>query len=250
MNKSVFGKRLQLDESRESNILMGLVIAELFNNPFSLYQSKGIPTVQNAYQIGYNFIAPVLSNFVIWLINQLKKKDYDTILFIARDGYLIKRLYDEAIRQLNLENMPKSVYFLTSRRAGISALANNKEYLRYAANLPYHGSPEEMLQNRFLIEPDEIMDFDEGTTPLIEDYVSLHRESIHKKTIQLKEGYLSYIKKLKLESKQLAIFDFVSTGTCHMCIEKIMDQKLDGLYFIHLPDDYAKKRSLKYLIRL
>lgn len=47
--------------------------------------------VGNSYEIGYNIFAPVISDFVVWLKNQIRINSMRNIWFCARDGYLIKK---------------------------------------------------------------------------------------------------------------------------------------------------------------
>lgn len=63
------------------------------------------------YQFGYEVFGPLLFGFVKWLYTDAKKKKVEQILFLSRDGFVMKRLYD----MLNLD-IP-SAYFEVSRRS-------------------------------------------------------------------------------------------------------------------------------------
>lgn len=45
-------------------------------------------------RIGYSIVGPMLYEFCEWLHNQKNEKDLDLLLFVAREGYLIKLCYD------------------------------------------------------------------------------------------------------------------------------------------------------------
>lgn len=45
-------------------------------------------------RIGYSIVGPLLYEFCEWLHNQKVKKGLDYLLFVAREGYLIKEFYD------------------------------------------------------------------------------------------------------------------------------------------------------------
>lgn len=45
-------------------------------------------------RIGYSIVGPLLYEFCEWLHEQKSKKNLDSLLFVAREGYLIKKCYD------------------------------------------------------------------------------------------------------------------------------------------------------------
>lgn len=65
------------------------------------------------YNFGYQCFGPLLYGFVTWLRNDLKKKNFEQVFFMARDGYIMKQIYDE----LCDSNDVPSVYFEASRRS-------------------------------------------------------------------------------------------------------------------------------------
>ncbi|MDE7198406.1 MAG: hypothetical protein K2O15_05935 [Lachnospiraceae bacterium] len=119
-----------------------------------------------AYDIGYVFFAPMICDFVLWFREQVEEFRLENILFCARDGYLVKQLYDE------LCNSISSVYFLTSRTAAIRACMENEEDIRYVGEMKFSGSLTGQLEKRFGIRVDET---DERAQLL--DYKSANRKS-------------------------------------------------------------------------
>lgn len=84
---------------------------------FPAYHSQHMKLhITNAYQIGYCLFGELLSMYVAWLINKLRESQYDGILFLARDGFVIKQMYDK-VRETE-QSLPESSYFLFSRSAG------------------------------------------------------------------------------------------------------------------------------------
>ena len=61
---------------------------------------------------GYKYFGPLIYNFVIWLLNDLKRNKIEKVYFLSRDGYIIKKAFDI----INLTNI-KSYYFYASRRS-------------------------------------------------------------------------------------------------------------------------------------
>ncbi len=52
----------------------------------------------NAYHIGCRYAGPVLYSYGEWIIDQAEKKGIDRLYFIARDGYLVKRIVDVILK--------------------------------------------------------------------------------------------------------------------------------------------------------
>lgn len=67
------------------------------------------------YNIGFKYVAPMLTIFVEWILEQCTIRKCKKIYFLARDGYVLKKIADRIIkfRKLPLE----TVYFYGSRKA-------------------------------------------------------------------------------------------------------------------------------------
>lgn len=234
-------------QNKTGMLEMGMYASGIFNNPFSLYKSAGRLKINSTYDFGYLYVAPVITEFILWLIGRMQETHFDKILFISRDGYLIKALYDIAKKRLSDKNggiLPDSEYFLTSRRLCIASTIEDEESIRYAVALSFDGTPVELLEKRFFVK--EEMKIDNELIYLDRtEYALTHKEAIYKKSKELRDNYLEYIKKLGIGiDERIAIFDFVSTGTCQMCIEKLLGMKLTGMYYTRIYEDYEPKINL------
>lgn len=65
------------------------------------------------YSFGYEAFGPLLFGFIDWLYNEAKTNGIKQILFLSRDGYIMKKLYD----LLGYSTDIPSVYFEGSRRS-------------------------------------------------------------------------------------------------------------------------------------
>lgn len=84
----------------------------LYYNVLNSFINNHISDSNNEfYKFGYEVFGPLLFGFVKWLYTDAKKKKVEQILFLSRDGFVMKRLYD----MLNLD-IP-SAYFEVSRRS-------------------------------------------------------------------------------------------------------------------------------------
>ena len=208
-------------------IKLGMLVSCLFNSPFQ-FESEGMNIeVGNSYEIGYNIFAPVISDFVVWLKNQIRINSMRNIWFCARDGYLIKKMYDEFDLKQN------SIYFLTSRMAAIRAGIQDVQDIEYVEQMHFSGSVKEQLKCRLGIETDiekeKLIDFS---------------EEILEHAAECRENYRKYIAGLNMAAGDIAFFDFVAKGTCQMFISNIVNEHLKGFYFLRLDEEEMKDKNL------
>lgn len=234
--------------------LVGLFISRVFNNPFSLSNTNGRPVINSTYDVGYLFIAPIVTNYIDWILKEVKNEDYESILFAARDGYLIKNLYDNAIKLLDFNCAPPSIYFLTSRMICAASSMRTEEDIKYVASLPFAYSHEKLLEIRFGLEVDEILPFDNDIYVNLESYVLAHKQKIFQKSKDIRERYLKYIDSLNIKKgSNVAYFDLVSSGTCQMYLTDIVPFELSGLYFVHYTNEISSEKrdqlSIKALFK-
>lgn len=71
---------------------MGLVISLMFNNPFLNDFSQKKLILSSLESTAYTLIAPIVCSFMIGLIGELKKGQYNGVILAARDGYIV---YDD-----------------------------------------------------------------------------------------------------------------------------------------------------------
>ncbi len=71
--------------------------------------------LKTAYHVGCRYAGPVLYSYAEWIVQQAKKKKIERLYFIARDGYLIKKIVDIIIAQQQIKI--KTYYIYGSRNA-------------------------------------------------------------------------------------------------------------------------------------
>ncbi len=72
-------------------VKLGMFISHMFNSPFAISERKF--DILTAKEWGYLILAPILTDFTIWLRDKIEQMEESTILFLARDGYLLKNLF-------------------------------------------------------------------------------------------------------------------------------------------------------------
>lgn len=185
--------------------------------------------ISSAYDVGYLFCAPMIVDFVIWFSRYVKENNIDNIWFLARDGYLIKKLFEI----INTEN---SVYFLTSRIASIRAGIRDISDLEYVDGMKFSGTISENLRERFGIEVEEKRNGN------IFDYSDL----IIKRAMALSEYYKNYINNIGVKKGNIVIFDFVAKGTTQYFLQRLVPHnQLVGLYFLQLEPKFMADKNLE-----
>lgn len=120
---------IALLDNVNSKLVVGMFLAKMWNNGLC-YKKTQIDFILDYTRL---FVAPLISGFVIWLVNKMRNSDYEKILFCARDGFLIKKMYDYARKIYKEYSLPESVYFYSSRRACKQAVLDGgtgyKKYL-------------------------------------------------------------------------------------------------------------------------
>jgi len=216
-------------QSLPSRIQAGMLVSNLLNSPFQFEEPDRKIHVNDAYDIGYLFFGPIITGFVIWFYQQIKKHGLKNIWFGARDGYLIKKLYDQ------LDQSTQSIYFLTSRFAAVRAGVENKEDIRYLESMCFSGSLQEQLWERFGIDVKKT-----GERSRLMDYA----EEILNVAEVNRNNYLVYLKSLNIVEGDIAFFDFVARGTVQMYIGRLTDKHLKGFYFWQQDHAYMREKGL------
>lgn len=236
---STYGNiELHLKNTNEKS-LVGMCIARIFNNPFALYHSEGRPELSEVSDIGYVVVAPLLTTFTFWLIHQLEEAEYDDLLLSARDGFIVQKLYNRAKKKLDLDKLPKGIYFETSRRACATAAMETEQDIEWLARVECSYSVEQMMQDRFALKPSDILPYNQKKYPDIVEYVMLHKEKIYKESRHVRENFWKYMGNIGLEmGKKYALMDFCAVGTSQYFLEKFAPFELEGLYLCRYHSDY------------
>ena len=168
-----------------------------------------------------------IADFVIWFKKQAENYDIKNIWFGARDGYLIKKMYDMYVKNR------QSIYFLTSRTAAIRSGIQNEEDIRYIDEMRFNGTLKEQMQKRLGITVDK-------EKSRLTDY----KQEILQHAAVCRTGYQKYIAQFPVKNGDIAFFDFVAKGTCQLFMSRIVDAHLKGFYFLRLEEEQMKDRNL------
>ena len=112
-----------LIQTEDDKFLLGNIVSELFNDPFSLCETKGKLNINN-----YSYIAACILPITLLYISKIIEwaKDYEEVLFASRDGYFLYALYEWYRKENQGLNLPEGKYIYVSRSA-ISSMAVRSE---------------------------------------------------------------------------------------------------------------------------
>lgn len=231
-SSSISDLAVQAKNIQDSKIL-GLLQHHLFNSPFALNGTKGTPEIRELSSFGYVFLGPLIYNYLAWLFSELRNNGYERILFLAREGYLLERLYTEIRTRLSLTGTPLAIYFKTSRRMASVASMKTMEDILDNLRDSFSGTVRELLLYRFGINRDKensqeiIVNSDPGIREIIKKYSA----EILKNAETERRNYLRYMEDIGLKPEsRLAIADIGLKGSIQYHLGKIFDARFDGFY--------------------
>ena len=233
---------VDLPHSFAERFLLGSLLSHVFNSPFDLAETDGRPVINSAEEFGEIIFGPVLTALFYW-IKEKVKDHYDVMLWGARDGYLLDKMHRMYQKQYPNEKLPRAIYYYTSRMAAMAGYPTSREDIKYMAGIGFAGTAQELLIQRFHLSENEILPLVPGE--LTEDYVLRHEKVILARAKEMCNNALKYWASLEINaSERIAFFDLFSSGTCHLCTQKMLGQSIDGFYLIHVKEDYEAKDKL------
>lgn len=222
-------------ETLADRIKVGMFVASMFNSPFLFENEERRFIIPDAYDVGYLFCAPMITDFVQWFYRRINEEKISNVWLGARDGYLIQKMS----KVLEPEN--DSVYFLASRMAAIRAGVVTADDIRYVDEMKYGGSLEENLLKRFGIDANELA---ADELDVQEKGLLRYKNAILSNAEQLRANYQKYIALQRVKNGEIAFFDFVAKGTVQLYLSKLVDAHMKGFYFLQLERQEMQNKNL------
>ncbi|MGB9614955.1 MAG: HAD family hydrolase, partial [Fervidobacterium sp.] len=124
-------ENIQSEEKIDAEIPLALVLNKnLSSLSFKNFDFESI-TTPDPYSIGYSLVGPLILSFVDWLLEQAKEDNIDHFYFLAREGRLIKSVYDQWCSERG--DTPTSDYMVINRRsASVAAITSMEDILNIA----------------------------------------------------------------------------------------------------------------------
>nr|WP_199064807.1 hypothetical protein [Chromobacterium sp. ASV5] len=253
MRQTELGKRLGLAYSApsyDSSIITGLIANKYFSSPISNFDTKSICN-GSLFGVGYAALGPFVLGYVQWLIRRMKFQKIDHAYFLARDGYLIMKVYEAFKAAMPDLNLPDHSYLLCSRRSvmvpGISSIKDINEI----ATLNYGTTTvADFLKSRYGLDSEKIPykilrkhGLREGcrkkihyprdlpfTIKLVADLEKIILDVAKEERVL----YLEYLEKEGLcdQDKKIALVDIGYSGTMQRKIRDLTGGKYYGYYML------------------
>lgn len=246
---SIFKEAVGAAKTFEEHIMLGLAIAKVLNSPFNGIDLNAKAEINSDYDYAYGFCAPLVSQFALWLYEEIKYGRYEEVLFASRDGYLMQKMYELLVEQRSDSTMPKARYFYTSRKAAVMTGINNEAFINMIIDISPGMTPKKMMRERFGLPAAKILNYDEEKYgDSIHKYVWDHVETIFERAEEAKLNYYKYMGNIDLRiGKTYAFMDFVSSGTSQKSLKRIAPFEIKGLYAGWNGTDDKRKLGVKAL---
>lgn len=218
------------DNINERNLL-GLLISDLFNSPFALNDSNGEVEINKLEQFGAMCLAPLMIIYQTKLKQMLDMNKYSGVLFVARDMYLFKKVYD-----LLMWNKTPSKYLFSSRKLSIRSGIHSQEDLEISFQYFKQGKYSNLLSELYGIDDspsqEKVLSWDNDEN-VIRDIVYENSMQIFEHSRKTQEGYIKWMstQEINISSKYL-LSELNGFGTSHYYLDKIFDKPLDALYLV------------------
>lgn len=257
---SLFNQNIPIWENNKNGInflgircMLALVANSYFDNPYRTFHNE---TDFNADPnlIGYYALGMHLFGIADWLLKDTIQKDYEKIVFFARDGYWMMKAYQ--ILKKSYDKAPEEEYLYISRRALVPATLNNpfdfyklselidiykytpKTILKYMKNIIYH--LEDLEEECQKIGMDVNQKFE--TKSEFNRYMNLiinkfYDKKKHEEMLEKLKSYFSHI-----FSGKACAFDIGYSAKPEMYLSKLCGKPIDA-YFVNISNEEALEHA-------
>lgn len=227
-----------------TSVAAGLSLKRLFNQPFGLNEDMLRLVVGREEDLGYALLGPVILGYIHGLCREVLDKKVNKVLFFAREGYLLKDLFNIAKKYVPSLASVQGEYLLVSRRALSLASVECEEDIQELLKLSFTGSFQRFLHHRFGID-DVNASLEEIQLPQevgkVIGMLKSYEEEILKKAKWERDNYLKYYHSLgEISDSRIMVSDIGYSGTIQYYLSKLTGQSYDGYYFA----TDSKKRPL------
>ena len=243
--------------------MIAVVANKYFDNPFRCFNRNSDFNI-DPYLIGYYILGMYMFGVVNWLLRETQNKDYDSLVFMARDGFLPMEIYN--MMKKYYKNVPEAKYVRVSRKALIPAMIINeidlyklidvvnitnhsaKDLLKYIKDCVRNYTDEEleniMTKNNIDINANikTKQNFNKIIKVIIEELFD--KEKNEKKNIKLRE-YFSNI-----YNGKSATFDIGYSGRPEVYLSVLCNKPIDT-FFLNINQDETLKyaEAAKYKLK-
>ena len=234
-----------------------LIANIVFDNPFIEYDFKSY-TNNSSKLLGFSMFGPLIASLTFWLIENIKNKEFNQILFAARDSKIVFEVYNKINRLIFGGSLPKSYYVAMSRTSLLPCY--NQKISRvnlvnlYVSNLNaltflkkffnidvIHDKIAKRIAAKVHIN---IYDFAKFQKDLIVIFLDRYYDCIHNISIadeNLKKYFNSFV------LGKTALFDLGARATSKDALEKILNSEIHCFLFRSTKYKYCDRRIFSYM---
>lgn len=219
------------------SLSLGMLADELFNSPFSWKSVENKYHISTCRQFGRVVFGNVVLTYLLWLLEESRKRGISKLIFLSRDGYLLRQNYLYLIHKLHIDEAPAAEYLFISRKAVLTFAAKEQEAFLSLLALSYTGTFRNYLNDRFDLDilPEDEHANEEIQLPQDKDTVKVwmtpYYDNIYKHIANYHEVYGNYINEIEWDDRT-AIVDICYTGTIQYWLSRVLNRKLTGFYWI------------------
>lgn len=197
-----------------------------------------------SYQVGCSFSAELLVPYVAWLLQESQKREIKHLIFIARDGYILKKIADILIEGYSLPI--KTSYLYGSRKSWrLPSVKPNRFDLLEFFRWNYEGEIRSFPQIAETLELtiEELKEFlpfardgkKELAWPLVQEVFQILAQEqrgvaafIHEKQKEKREAAIGYLRQeIQKTEDDFAFVDLIGSGYTQRCLAELMDAFYD-----------------------
>ncbi len=252
-NNTLIGREFPINAAAGNvadSALSGLSVSHLFNDPFAMHDCRGEYAFADKFRFGYSVLGPIIFAYLLWLLKSSIADNISMLLFLAREGYLLKQIFDLILAQTEVAKRINpgigSAYLLASRRAATVPAIQNIEDALVLLKKNYHGHLYNLLEARFGLDSgylaaNRVIDqYVELPTDLekVSEVVRQHFNAIAANARKEKKCYLRYLESLGLKGFQggIAVADLGYSGSIQKALSVLLEASLRGYYFATFVD--------------
>lgn len=201
------------------------------------------------FRCGYAAAGPMLVAYVQWVIRRVRAAKLTKVFFVARDGWILKEIYDR-IREAGIyPDLPPSGYIYLSRRSTAVAAMEGPEDIADLLHLPFgtrklgdllehrFGLPREHLplttMKKFGFKPGTLVNDNDEFPRLCAFFEAIETELLDNAKDE-REALLRYLdlEEALQHADKGALVDIGYSGSIQRFVQKITHIKIPGYYML------------------
>lgn len=148
-------ERVRTKGDLDEQLMLGLVIRKLFGPICHRLFDPASLIYGGPEHIGYAVVGPVILSFCLWLMDTAKQDQIETLHFLAREGQLLKAVYDRVAAHVQ-EAVPSAYLVLSRRAVTVPMIESVDDIYRIAGDSEYFPNElDEFLKYRYGVVLDE-----------------------------------------------------------------------------------------------